>query len=405
MNRQLLAISFLTFVHVLGFSLMVPVFPYIVEQFGGNAVMYGLLVSSYSMFQFIGAPLLGSLGDKYGRRPVLAVCQIMTFVGWVVFALSYFVPNTVVFGIALPLFIIMVSRVIDGSTGGSISVANAYIADISESHEKTRAFGTLGVVGALGFVAGPVLGAYTSSFDIGYLGTVYVALIISFLSVLFTLLYLPESLPRSKRLNDVEISVLREINIFTKLIKLRDNTVLYRLFFIRIFCAFVFTSYTALIVLYIKDSYAIPQQLLGPLYLLAGMFIIVNQLYVTKLIVERSGERKTFGLGMMLMAVGLIFIGLFDIVWVFIISLYLLVLGTSLAMITFKSLITTHSDPRKQGEVNGLDESIIAGAAAVGPLLSGYIYEAINQYSFFILGLVLFVPYLVFYIRTRKVFV
>src|SRR3989344_7690195 len=145
MKKRLVPIAFLTFVNVIGFSIQIPVLPFIVDRYGGGPIMYGILLSSYSMFQFLGAPLLGSLSDKYGRRPILLISQTGTLISWVIFAFAYFVPSSIhVATIPLPLAIIMLSRVVDGITGGNISVANAYVSDLTGPEEKTRIFGLLG---------------------------------------------------------------------------------------------------------------------------------------------------------------------------------------------------------------------------------------------------------------------
>lgn len=405
MSRQFLAISLLTFINVLGFSLMIPVFPFIVDRFGGHAITYGFLLSSYSTFQLLGAPLLGSLGDKYGRRTTLLISQIVTLIGWIIFASSYFLPVGIrVFGLSLPLFVIILSRMIDGSTGGSISIINAYVADITKSHEKTKAFGLLSTIFGIGYLFGPVLGAYTSSFTIGYLGTVFLALGISLVTLLYIWRYLPESLPPEKRAHDLKINILHEINVFAKLIKLRANTFIYKLFFIRLFYAFAFVSYIALVVLYVKDAYKLSQHMLGTLYLVLGIFVLINQLYLTKKFADSFGELKTFYIGVSAMTFGLATIAFTSNLWIFLLVTYITMLGISMSMITFKSLLTNNIDERRQGEINGVDESIMAGASALGPLAFGYIYEQMYHFAFLLIAILLVVPHGILWIRNKRLF-
>jgi MFS family permease len=403
MDRRFVSLILLTFINVLGFSVMLPVFPFIIDSFGGSALTYGVLLASYSVFQLLSTPILGSLGDKYGRKPIIRICQVAAFIGWIILALSYFIPvETEIYGISLALIVIIFSRMIDGIAGGSFSVTNAYVSDITKAHEKTKAFGILSGVFGIGYLIGPVIGAYTSSFAHGYFGTALFAIGLSILTMLFTWRYLPESLPENKRVRDLEIHVLKEINVFSKLMKFRPNSFVYKLFFVRMFHVFVFTAYIALIILYMKDVFHLDQYSLGTLYLILGFFVLINQMYLTKKCTEWFGELKTYYIGLLAMFVGLVTLGFIDTLWVFLLNSYILILGISMSMITFKSLITIHTEETRQGEVNGLDESIIAGAAAVAPLTFGYVYDQIYGLSFLFLAIILIFPHFVLRLRTKR---
>ncbi len=126
MNRKTFPIVLLSLVNGIGFTLLIPVLPFIVRDLGYSAAVFGLLMAVYPMSQFFAAPLLGTLSDYYGRRPILLVSQAGTLLSWIIFAAAYFTTGSI-----WPLLIIAFSRVIDGLTGGNQSVANAYLADVT----------------------------------------------------------------------------------------------------------------------------------------------------------------------------------------------------------------------------------------------------------------------------------
>jgi MFS family permease len=265
MLKKFLPIILLTFVNVIGFSLLIPVLPSVVEGYVGSerlqGVIYGALIASYSLCQFLAAPALGTLSDKYGRKPVLMLSQLGTTLSWVIFGAAYFIPETRVFGLALPIFIISLSRITDGLTGGNISVAQAWISDMTTKEEKTKTFASIGAVFGIGFLIGPAIGGLAASTSYGYLGTAVVAFIISLFTLIYMQLYLPESLPEDKRDHELRFHLGRELNVIGKLQEFRDNRVVKSLLFIRIFFAIVFASYTTIVTLYLSNRFRSDVQL------------------------------------------------------------------------------------------------------------------------------------------------
>ena len=191
------------FVGTLGFGIVLPFLVFLVTRWGGNALVYGIMGATYSTFQLVGAPILGRWSDRLGRRKILLLSQLGTLASWVVFVVAFTLPLDPLLGIdsrltgnfvlTLPLLIMFFSRALDGLTGGNVSVANAYLADISTDENRNTNFGKMAISSNLGFILGPALAGLLSSTLLGELLPVLVALSISVVASLLILFRLPES--------------------------------------------------------------------------------------------------------------------------------------------------------------------------------------------------------------------
>src|SRR5919109_1885038 len=170
---------------VIGFALLMPVQAYIVRQYSDEALMVAMIPVLYAGAQFFAAPLLGKLSDRYGRRPVLLVSILGS-------ALGYFL-----FGIGGALWVLFLSRLIDGFTAGNASTASAYIADVTPPQDRAKTYGFLGMAWGLGFILGPMLGGLLSEISLN--APAYAAGLLSLLSAVVGYFILPESLPKEKR--------------------------------------------------------------------------------------------------------------------------------------------------------------------------------------------------------------
>lgn len=168
---------------MLGFAMIIPLIPFYAERFGASASVVGLLVASYAMAQLVGAPILGGLSDRIGRKPVLMASLVGTSLGFLLF------------GLAGSLWLLFVARSLDGLTGGNVSVAQAYIADVSSPEKRARNFGFIGAAFGVGFIVGPAMGGFLSRF--GLSTPAFVAAGLAALNAMAVLLVLPESLPDS----------------------------------------------------------------------------------------------------------------------------------------------------------------------------------------------------------------
>jgi DHA1 family tetracycline resistance protein-like MFS transporter len=184
-DKRLLILFLIVFIDLLGFSLILPLLPFYAETFGATPFQIGLLVASYAAAQLIGAPLLGRMSDRFGRRPVLFISLIGTFIGFLML------------GFANSLWMLFASRLLDGFTGGNISVAQAYITDVTDESNRAKGLGLLGAAFGLGFIIGPALGGILSVY--GFALPAFVAAGLSLISILGVVFFLPESLTEAAR--------------------------------------------------------------------------------------------------------------------------------------------------------------------------------------------------------------
>ena len=208
------------FVGSLGFSIVLPFLVFLVTRWGGNALIYGVMGATYSLFQLVGAPVLGRWSDRYGRRRILLLSQMGTLLSWLIFLAAFALPTAPLvdvdsdllgkFAITLPLVVVFLARACDGLTGGNVSVANAYLADITSEADRNANFGKMAVSANLGFVLGPAIAGLVSGTSWGELLPVLAALGISLVATLIIAFELPESSP-CKLSSDPEQTNVRTI--------------------------------------------------------------------------------------------------------------------------------------------------------------------------------------------------
>ena len=193
------------FIGTLGFSIVLPFLVFLVLRLGGNAFAYGIVGATYSVFQLIGAPILGRWSDRWGRRRILLLSQFGTFLSWAVFLLALSLPITPLldiggpaigtFTLTVPLLLLFTARALDGLTGGNVSVANAYVADVTAEKDRSASFGRMAVAQNLGFVAGPTIAGLLGATPWGEIAPVTAALTVSAAALVLIGMRLPESRP------------------------------------------------------------------------------------------------------------------------------------------------------------------------------------------------------------------
>lgn len=377
-DRKLLPIIFITFVNSIGFSIVIPIAPFIIEDLGGSAFLYGIVLSSYSIFQFLAAPFLGSLSDKYGRRKILLISHIGTLFSWVVFAAAFLVPSINLLGVNLSLWILILARILDGITGGNISVAAAYVSDVTKLEHKSKSFGIVDAVWGLGFMFGPIIGSYSSNWGYDYFGTIGISLLLSFITILSIIFILPESNPTTRRIRDFDISFREEISKAFKFmysaVKYSSDKVVQDLLYERTFVAFVYTVFTSIFALYLKDHFDMSTKNVGQIFVVVGFFMIFDQVMLVPYFIKKFKDERTIEIAVFLIIIFSTIIPLFNSITKFLIVTFFLTLGFSLHFPTLKTLLIKNTPEKKHGEVVGIEESIFSLNQAVVPLISSFFY-------------------------------
>ena len=376
----------LTFVNVLGFAILMPVLPFVVERYGGGEAMYGLIISAYSAFQFIGAPWLGRMSDSTGRKPVLMITQAGTLLSWFIFGAAWFVPNIPVGMIALPLIVIVVARMLDGITGGNVSVTQAYVSDISSHAEKSYIFATIGGIAGVGFIVGPGLGGFLASTQYGFLAVAAAGAAIStvtLLSIHFMLESLPPMLASRPRTNPEQQRATAQAHQRSRSpadhqAALRGARPVQR------HDGRLYRDHRALRYRPVQVRRRHPRLL----HVAVGVFMIFNQAVVSRWFIRRFGEVPTMRIGLVLSSIGLFSITLTENLYLYFFCYYVLNLGISLSIPTFNTLTAQHADPRDMGEVMGISSSLISLSNAVIPVFAASLYGLLGE-SFYHLTAVL----------------
>ncbi len=364
-----------------------PILPFVVKEYHAPEWMYGLLLTCYAAFQFIGAPFLGALSDSVGRKKVLIISQAGTLLSWFVFVFALMLPDYPILGLSLPLWVIGASRILDGITGGNASVTNAYISDITTRDEKSYIFGYLGGIAGIGMIIGPGLGGLSASTSIGFFGTMIVAIIISTITLFSLFAWLKESLPEDKRRERRKQSILNTLFIPKRVKEVQPSYIIKVLFTVKFFFTTMMAFYIGTIALYLIDLFQFDKKELGLFMLVVGLFLAFNQAFLSKQFIKRFGEFKTLLIGLSFAAIGLFSITITSNLWLFVSFYYIMNLGLSLCFPTFNALISINADPKKQGEIMGISESINSFTMALFPVIAASLYGVIGYHLYHIVSI------------------
>jgi MFS family permease len=383
----------------MNFSVIIPILPFILRQYGGNPFIYGILLSAYPFFQFFAAPILGSLSDFYGRRPILLISQAGTLLSWVIFASAFFIPNVSIGLISLPIIVLLIARIADGITGGNNAVANAYTSDIVSESERTRVFGYLGGVSGIGMIVGPVIGGFMMTPGLGYFGPVILSVLISAIALILMYFFMPETLNKDKRLKRINLNVMNELQFLPKLKKYAQDRVMKYILFKRVIFLLVFSSFVSVFPLYLVDVLNLGSQQIGFVFVGVGAILFLNQIYIAGPVVKKYGEVRALIIGLIILSVSQALLSFSSLFWEIAFLIYFNNLGITLVAPTFKTLLSKRVEQDKQGEIMGLDESLISATSAIAPLVSTWIYGFIGPMVFVIQAMVVIIALYLYFTR------
>jgi DHA1 family tetracycline resistance protein-like MFS transporter len=289
--KRVLPVFVIVLIDLLGLTIIIPLLPLYAASFGANPLLIGLLSASYPLMQFFGAPILGRLSDRYGRRPVLLISQVGTLIGFIIL------------GLANSLAILFLSRIIDGLSGANIATAQAVITDSTDESNRTQGLGLIGVAFGLGFIIGPIIAFIVlAASNNNYSFVAYVAAGFSLASILLTYFWLPETLPPEKRGKStgrpsVGLRAMREA-----LSRPAISFFLLLMFFYQ----FAFGGYEYLLALFTLDRLGMNASANSGLFVYAGIIIVAVQGYFVGRWSRRFGDRWLVIFGLSTLSIGLI---------------------------------------------------------------------------------------------------
>jgi MFS transporter, DHA1 family, tetracycline resistance protein len=361
-------IFLIVFMDLLGFGIIIPLLPLYAKDYQASALDVGLLFSIYSACQFVAAPILGAISDRYGRRPVLVLSQLGSSLGYlllgVVMNLHWIHPF-------YALLLIYGSRFIDGISGGNISTAQAYISDVTTPQNRARGMGVLGAAFGVGFAVGPALGALLVTFHPALPG--YFAAAMSFGAMLQTYFRLPESRVHKPAASSQWLHPSRFAPIFR-------HGRLVQLLLIAFISMAAFVMLESMIALFLSSDHTFHFRdwQVGLYYAYLGVIISIVQGGFIGRLTKRFGEWRLAIVGPVFVALGmgmLAVVGFEPTLLILLLGGAVNAIGRSLQTPTLYALISHHSDPKEQGLVFGLNQGLGSIARVIGPIVAAAAYR------------------------------
>jgi len=404
-------ILLVNFIGTLGYSIILPFLIILVLKFGGNEMTYGVVGATYSFFQLIGAPILGNWSDKYGRKKILLLSQAGTFVAWIFFIIALLMPETSgfdiplpilgAFAMSLPLGVLLLARALDGITGGNVSVANAYLADVTSDKDRKRNFGKMAASANIGFIVGPAFAGVLGGTALNELLPVIAAAMIS-LAAIFVIAFMPESklCTIAKPVDEGKIKKVfgqehKECYkmagagkaSFGDVLQLKNIPFILILYFL-IFLAFNF--------FYVAFPVHAVQGLKWSLFKLGMFFSVLSLIMVcvqgpilSRISNKFSDSTLTLA-GSVILAIGFFLFTSMNEVLIFL-GVIGFSFGNGIMWPSFLSILSKAAGDKYQGAVQGYASSAGSLASIIGLVAGGVVYGLVGVQTFLISGILILV--------------
>ncbi len=358
-NKALIPIAIVVFVDLLGFSIILPLLPYYASTFHASAETIGYLVASYSICQFFAGPILGGMSDRFGRRPLLIYSQLGSMAGFILL------------GVANSLPILFLSRIIDGISGGNLTIAQAYIADVTPPKERSGALAIIGIAFGLGFIVGPPIGGFLAT-QFGYAAPAFVAAFFALSSTSLTTFYLKEH----QHVRDENAKT--GLRYYTRVFEyLRDRS-LRTLLTIFLFFALPFSLYVSMFSLFAKIELDFSAEDVGWFLMFVGLLGVLWQGVVIRPLVKKLGELWALRLALISMTLGLAGLAVARTVPELGVLAIFFSFGTGLTRPTLTSLLTQLAPRERKGGVLGVSSSLESFSRSISPILGGWLIGGLH---------------------------
>jgi MFS transporter, DHA1 family, tetracycline resistance protein len=358
MIRKLVPILGITFIDIVGFSMLIPMLPYFVTHFGASPFVVGLLFSTFSACQLGSAPLWGYISDRIGRKMVLIVSQIGATIGWAMLGVA---PNIATALAIAPIAVVFAARIIEGISGGNISITQAYVADLVAPRERARAFGLISAMFAAGMVFGPAGGGILYA-RFGFATPFLVAAGLQALTLLLTITMLPES--RARRKEEERLGLDAVLAAFRK-------PRLARILWQKLAIALALYGWFAVFALYLARQLGFSLAQTDYLFSIFAVFSVAMNAFVVGRVSARLGDRWMSNLGLTFLVCGFALVPFVGHALALLATVMILFgLGMALTNAGITALISNAASDREQGTVLGASSSLDSLSGILAPPFS-----------------------------------
>jgi MFS transporter, DHA1 family, tetracycline resistance protein len=382
-TARLINIFIVVFVDLLGFSLILPLLPYYAQQFGATPAVIGLLTASYAAATLVGAPLMGRLSDRFGRRLILLLSVAGTLLGFLILGfagpIGRGLANLIApaYANAFILGTLFFSRILDGVTGGNITVAQAYISDITDETNRAKGLGLIGAAFGLGFIIGPAVGGLLSKY--GYNIPALVAAGLAFLNLVSIFFFLPESLNAERRLA-MRHQTRPPVTLKALFVALNRPKV-GPLLSLRFFFALAFAMFQSIFSLYAAYKLHLTSQTTGYVLAYVGVLSVLVQGVGVGLVTRRFKESAIIITSLWLMFFGLAGWAITPNLLVMLVVMLPLALGGGMLNTVINSAITKAVTPDEIGGTLGLSTSLESASRVIAPSAGGFLLQNLGTWA------------------------
>lgn len=373
--RQLSVLIGVSAIDMIGFAIVLPLLPFYALNFKATPVQIGWLMAAFSIAQLLSSPMWGRFSDRYGRRPALLV-------GLTASALAY-----IVFGLANSLAVLFLSRLVQGAGGGTTGVIHAYVADTMKPADRARALGWLSAATSAGVAIGPTLGSWFNLW-LGPRAPGFAAATFCLINVFFAWKWLPESKPKATAL-DGPVKPKAPIWHTAWTVVSHPRGAVSRLIWIYAVGMLAFTCMTAVVALYLNAEFDVTEKTIGYFFTYIGVLSFVMRSVVLGPVVDRVGETWAMRMGAGLLVVGLVLYPLVPTIWMLVLVIPLVPIGTALLFPSTTSLMTRASEKSEVGTTMGTAQFFAGISRVAAPLAATYAFQSYGHRSPFFLGALL----------------
>lgn len=388
--RRIAVLMATAFVDMIGFAIVFPLLPFYAERMDAAPWVIGWMIAMFSIMQLTFAPLWGRFSDRYGRRPALLLGLFISASAFLIFAFA----NTI--------WLLFLTRLVQGIGGGTVGVAQAYVGDSIEPRDRARALGWLSAATSAGVMIGPALGSLAYGFGSATPGLVAAALCLT--NVAFAWRWLPESHADRQAFGAGGTHKRRSIRGLALEIVLKPKAETARLIWIYAVGMLGFMSMTAVLPLYLGDEFGVSEATIGWFFVFIGFLSIVMRAIVLGPLVDRIGEIRVMRLGAAFLALGLFSIPLPEAVVVAAFAMGLVPIGTALLFPSVSALVSHRVSRHELGQTLGVQQAFGGVSRVVAPIWSTAAYQGlgISQPFFIAAAVVAFVSFLTFGVKQAK---